>query len=51
MEAWVFSSNMSIIMNGSPMREFYAKWGLRQGDPLLPFLFTIVAEGLAGMLK
>ncbi|XP_058749275.1 uncharacterized protein LOC131622266 [Vicia villosa] len=51
MEATVFSSNLSILVNGSPTSEFFAKRGLRQGDPLSPFLFTIVAEGLAGMVK
>ena len=38
-------------MNGSPIKEFKPKRGLRQGDPLTPVLFLIVAKGLAGLIR
>ncbi|XP_058752759.1 uncharacterized protein LOC131625939 [Vicia villosa] len=51
MELLVFNSNMSILVNGSPTKEFTVSRGLRQGDPLSPFIFVLVAEGLAGLVK
>ncbi|GLU01659.1 hypothetical protein SLE2022_189580 [Rubroshorea leprosula] len=42
---------VSILVNGSPTRQFTVTRGLRQGDPLSPFLFLIIAEGLNGLVS
>lgn len=50
-EVCLKSSSTSILVNGSPTSEFIACRGLRQGDPLAPFLFNVVVQGLCGMMR
>jgi hypothetical protein len=49
--ACVFSGSMSVFVNGSPSEEINIQRGLKQGDPLAPFLFLLEAEGLRGIMK
>ncbi|XP_077215858.1 uncharacterized protein LOC143850501 [Tasmannia lanceolata] len=47
----VSSAWFSILINGSPKGFFKSSRGLRQGDPLSPFLFVIIVETLSKLIQ
>jgi hypothetical protein len=47
----ISSTLFSILVNGVPSQPFSPSRGIRQGDPLSPFLFVIMAEGLGRYIK
>lgn len=47
----VSTVSYSILVNGSPSDSFSPNQGLRQGDPLSPYLFLFCTEALSGLLN
>ena len=41
----------STLVNGEPRGLIHPSKGIRQGDPLSPFLFLLCTEGLNGLIK
>jgi len=51
MKVCVFGGNMSILINGSPTEKICIQRGLKQGDPLAPFIFLLVVKGFSGVMS
>jgi hypothetical protein len=51
MKTCVYSSSLSVLINGSPTKQVDINKGLKQGDPLTPFLFLSVVERVGVLMK
>lgn len=50
-KSMISTSFFSILGNGMPSGTFWSSRGIRQVDPLSPFLFTIIVEGFGHLHK
>ena len=46
----ISSTNVSLLLNGSQLEEFQPSRGLRQGDPISPYIFILCMEFLSTLI-
>lgn len=47
----MFSGSFFVWVNGCPTQEINIQIGLKQGDPLTPFLYLLVTKGLSASIN
>jgi hypothetical protein len=46
----VRSVQYSVVVNGNPMGNIHPTRGIRQGDPIFPYIFIICVEALSSLI-
>ncbi len=48
---YIRTVSYSVVVNGNPVELIQPSRGIRQGDPIFPYLFILCAESLSALLQ